>query len=276
MRKIRPGKKLKGRLFLFILLALIMAGLIIGKAVVAGREAAQKSPQTTGGSPPEETAAEPPAEKPAPPETTSEKSSLVALPAATPEKPVTVNPDGERWELTLVNLSHRLPEKYAPKLAAAVRGSGVQMDARAAGFYQKMYEAAKKDGCLLTPYSGYCSFAHQQDNYDRKVSYYMRQGLSGDEAHARANRLVLPAGCSEHNLGLSMDIVSASSDFSLTGEFVWLTEHAQDYGFILRYPESKEEQTGLAYQPWHWRYVGVKAAREMKQSGQCLEEYAAQ
>ena len=52
-------------------------------------------------------------------------------------------------------------------------------------------------------------------------------------------------------------------------------EHCWDYGFILRYPESKSQQTGIIYEPWHYRYVGAEVAQELQVSGQCLEEYLA-
>ena len=139
--------------------------------------------------------------------------------------------------------------------------------------YDKRDDAAKKDGCILTPYAGYCSVSRQNDNYNRKVNYYKNQGLSDDDAAAKARTFILPGGYSEQNLGLSMDIVSASSDFASTKEFSWLVKNAQDYGFILRYPENKTDKTGMNYQPWHWRYVGKEAAKAMNKSGLCLEEY---
>ena len=136
-----------------------------------------------------------------------------------------------------------------------------------------MYAAAKADGCTLTPYSGYRTFARQQENFDRKVAYYVSQGLSEAEATAQTQTRILPAGASEHNMGFAMDIVSASADFISTKEFSWLSAHAHEYGFILRYPENKTEITGVMYEPWHWRFVGKEAAAEMQKSGQCLEEY---
>ena len=149
----------------------------------------------------------------------------------------------------------------------------MQLDSRVVKAYQEMYDAAKKDGCILTPYAGYCSVSRQNDNYNRKVNYYKNQGLSDDDASAKARTFILPGGYSEQNLGLSMDIVSASSDFASTKEFSWLVKNAQDYGFILRYPENKTDKTGMNYQPWHWRYVGKEAAKAMNKSGLCLEEY---
>jgi D-alanyl-D-alanine carboxypeptidase len=181
--------------------------------------------------------------------------------------------DEENWHLAIVGVNYPLPDRYTPNLSEAVEGSAVKLDARAATHYREMYNAAKGAGCILTPYSGYHSYSLQESTYTRKLNYYISQGMTEEQAAAETQKKVLPAGCSEHNAGLCMDIVSASSDFVNTKEFQWLCDNAANYGFILRYPENKQEITGVSYQPWHWRYVGVDAAKEMAQSGQCLEEY---
>ena len=259
---------------LALLLLFILAGLAVGFAVTERRKPAE--PTTNALSEPEtEPQTEPPteAEATAAPEPTTAKAPPVSLPQATDGNPVTVSPDGEHWELTLVNLQYRLPEDYKPTLKAAVEGSSVQLDERVASFYAEMYAAAKADGCTLTPYSGYRTYARQQENFDRKVAYYVSQGLGETEAIAKTQTRILPAGASEHNMGFAMDIVSASADFVSTKEFSWLLEHAHEYGFILRYPENKTDITSVMYEPWHWRFVGKEADAEMQKSGQCLEEY---
>ena len=258
---------------LALLLLFILAGLAIGFAVTEKRKPAE--PTTNAVSEVEtEPQTEPPTEaQTAAPEPTTAKAPPVSLPQSADGNPVTVSPDGDNWELTLVKLQYRLPEDYKPTLQAAVEGSSVQLDARVAPFYAEMYAAAKADGCTLTPYSGYRTYARQQENFDRKVAYYVSQGLSEAEATAQTQTRILPAGASEHNMGFAMDIVSASADFISTKEFSWLSAHAHEYGFILRYPENKTEITGVMYEPWHWRFVGKEAAAEMQKSGQCLEEY---
>lgn len=259
---------------LALLLLFILAGLAVGFAVTERRKPAE--PTTNALSEPEtEPQTEPPteAEATAAPEPTTAKAPPVSLPQATDGNPMTVSPDGEHWELTLVNLQYRLPEDYKPTLKAAVEGSSVQLDERVASFYAEMYAAAKADGCTLTPYSGYRTYARQQENFDRKVAYYVSQGLGETEAIAKTQTRILPAGASEHNMGFAMDIVSASADFISTKEFSWLSAHAHEYGFILRYPENKTDITSVMYEPWHWRFVGKEAAAEMQKSGQCLEEY---
>lgn len=281
MKKIRLKKSIKGKLVLFFMLAIAMTGLIVGELAVRGKSAEAAPPalpeteasEAASEPAPENTTAPPETTVPTTAETTAAPAADTTIPPATAGTPVTVDPTGENWALVLVNLNHRLPENYVPSLANAIAGSSIQLDARIAEFYQKMYDAAKNDGCVLTPYSGYCSFSRQNDNYNRKVNYFINQGFSSADAQARANTTILPAGCSEHNLGLSIDIVTASTDFASTKEFSWLVENAHSYGFILRYPADKTEKTGVNYQPWHWRYVGTDAAKEMKTKNLCLEEY---
>ena len=106
----------------------------------------------------------------------------------------------------------------------------------------------------------------------------MDKGYTRASAAAAAARWVAPPGTSEHQLGLAVDIVAGSfqvldSRQEKTAEQQWLMEHCWEYGFILRYPSDKSDITGIAYEPWHYRYVGEKAAREMTEQGLCLEEY---
>ena len=83
-----------------------------------------------------------------------------------------------------------------------------------------------------------------------------------------------PPGCSEHETGLAFDVTARSGgDFEATPQFKWLREHCWDYGFILRYPKGKEHITGVAYESWHYRYVGEEAAKLIRDRGWTLEEY---
>ncbi len=179
------------------------------------------------------------------------------------------------WHLTLVNRNYILKEGYTPKLAEAVAGSGIYLDYRVAPHYQKMYDAAKADGVTLTPNSGYRSYDLQKNNFNNKINLYVSRGYDKVTATQNAARVILPPGTSEHNAGLAMDIGWVTEDFENSAAYAWLDEHAQDYGFILRYPKSEDKQsiTEIIYEPWHWRYVGVEAAKSMKETGQVLEEY---
>lgn len=203
------------------------------------------------------------------PETT--KSPLVEKPG-TFENPTIIKINEENWQLTLVNSYYRIPNDYEPDLVY-VCGSSERLDKKVAEHYEKMYEAAKVDGVTLTPCSGYRSYELQERNYNNKIAFYESQGYSNKDAKVKAATIIMPPGSSEHNLGYAMDIVCVDEWFEDTEEFKWLTENAADYGFIMRYPKDKQDITRVIYEPWHWRYVGVETAKELKSSGLVLEEY---
>ncbi len=186
---------------------------------------------------------------------------------------IIVNPEQELWNLVVVNMSREMPSGYKPELKE-ILSTGYYMDERVVPFYEQMYTDAKKDGIILTPYSGYRSYERQERNYNNLTEQYMSQySISREEAAKKAAKVILPPGTSEHNLGLAMDICNTKDSFALTDEYKWLTENAHKYGFILRYTEEKTDITGIVDEPWHWRYVGVEYAEDIKNSGLCLEEY---
>ena len=184
----------------------------------------------------------------------------------------------DEWYLLLVNRDYILPDDYTVKTAKTVidiyggydRG---YLDYRVAPHFIEMYNAALEDGLKLSPLSGYRSVERQKNNFENLIRDYMNKGYSKAQATVLASEIILPPSTSEHNAGLAMDILSLEVSFENSDEFAWLQEHAADYGFILRYPKDKQKITKITYEPWHWRYVGVKAAKEMKASGECLEEY---
>lgn len=179
------------------------------------------------------------------------------------------------WRMILVNRDYILPEDYEVTLAPCITDDpdSLKLDYRVAPHYNEMYLAALDDGIELTPVSGYRSVERQKRNFENKIQKYVSEGYGKVEATQMAATIILPPGTSEHNAGLAMDICSLYESFENTDEFKWLSENAADYGFILRYPEDKQDVTKIIYEPWHWRYVGVEAAKAMKASGQCLEEY---
>lgn len=117
--------------------------------------------------------------------------------------------------------------------------------------------------------SGYRTQEYQQSLYDKDLQ---KTGLDHSETVAKP-------GFSEHQTGLAVDFnvfqSSYSEDFTGEGNYAWINEHCAEYGFILRYPQNKTEQTKIAYEPWHYRYVGVPHALYMKEHDMCLEEYIA-
>lgn len=270
-------RALRTKIILLVILAVIMIPLIILYKSVGDttpRIKLYNRNQTESSSENQE-------EQTAEPQTEPQTEPATEAPQAVPEtkaaekKSATVIPitDAEKWNLAIINTKYPLPDSYAPTLSNAINGSNIQLDSRVSEHYAEMYAAAKLSGCVLTPYSGYHTYALQETTYNRKVNFYINKGMSAEEANQKASAQVLPAGCSEHNAGLAMDIVSASSDFVNTKEYKWLCENAHNYGFILRYPEDKTAITGMNFEPWHWRYVGTQAAKEMKEKNQCLEEY---
>lgn len=187
------------------------------------------------------------------------------------------------WAMFLVNNQNSLPDDYDKRIKVKkVYSNGdrdFEFDERAADYLIDMFEAAKKDGINLTVNSAYRTIEYQQYNFDRSVQQRVNNGMSYEEAVLDTEKEVAYPGKSEHNAGLSADIfsdeyVSFDDDgFKNTKAYAWLMENAADYGFILRYPEGKEAETGIIYEPWHYRFVGVYYAHKVKDSGLCLEEF---
>lgn len=184
--------------------------------------------------------------------------------------------DQSDWRLVLINKHHPIPDDYDFKLGTFT--SGMRCDERVIEDLLLMMQAAKKDGLNLVVQSPYRTSDHQEDNFNNKIRKYMRQGLSYMEAYKVSSRVITVPGCSEHEVGLALDITSETylqleQGFADTKEGKWLAEHSHEYGFTLRYPEGKEYITSIEYEPWHFRYVGREAASVMKEEGICLEEF---
>lgn len=206
------------------------------------------------------------------PDTSAVSAGVTAVQGGSIDEPTIITIDEANWHLTLVNSGYRIPDSYEPDLVYVCE-SGERLDKKVAEHYEAMYNAALKDGVTLTPCSGYRSYETQERNYNRKIEFFEGQGFSTEEAKVKAATIIMPPGSSEHNLGYAMDIVCVDEWFEDTQEFKWLQEHAADYGFVMRYPKEKQDITKVIYEPWHWRYVGVEAAKELKASGLVLEEY---
>lgn len=172
------------------------------------------------------------------------------------------------WNLTLVNKWNPLPENY--ELTLVEVPGGEKVDERIYEPLMEMLEAAKEGNWDQLPMvvSGYRTQEKQQQLYDEKIAEYKRQGYSDTEAVEQAEQWVAVPGCSEHQLGIAVDINGATYDL-----YFWLQENSYKYGFIFRYPAGKTDITGTAEEVWHYRYVGVEAATEMYEQGLCLEEY---
>lgn len=178
--------------------------------------------------------------------------------------------------LVLVNKNRKLPDGYEPEdlvypsipLNGAVKEK-TKMRSEAAKALEKLFAGALADGNTLTAISGYRS-------YDRQVSLYNQYLETRGEEWTKAYSAF--PGTSEHQTGLSMDVSSPSFgnalevEFAETKEGKWLAEHAHEYGFVIRYPENKQDTTQYHYEPWHIRFVGVDYANYLYTNNLVLEE----
>ena len=175
------------------------------------------------------------------------------------------------WNLVLVNKTHAF-EGPAPELATVC---GAQVDVRCAASLVQMFDDARAAGLAPAINSAYRSKEEQEAIMESTVAEKIDEGLSEDEARAYARSYVAVPGTSEHETGLAVDLTSEYHDGDEQDMAVhdWMAEHSWEYGWILRYPADKVDITGINNEPWHYRYVGTDAAREIYQSGVCLEEY---
>ena len=210
-----------------------------------------------------------------------EQADGVPYVSRTTDNPPAIAMDGERrqvrqdaadsdipWYLTLVNRWNPIPENYEVNLVEVEGGQLV--DERIYEPLMEMLEAAKEANWNQLPLvvSGYRTQKKQQSLYEDKIAKYRRQGYSEDLARETAEQWVAVPGYSEHQLGFAVDLNGANYDF-----YLWLQENSYKYGFIFRYPGNKTEITNTAEEVWHYRYVGVEAAKEIYEQGLCLEEY---
>lgn len=177
----------------------------------------------------------------------------------------------------LVNKQFSLDENYAPDDLVTVDVPTIlenpevnQLRQVAADALKAMFDKAEESDIYLHARSGYRSYQTQVHLFQNYADQH------GEEA---ANRYSARPGQSEHQTGLVMDVTSESVNYQLTesfGETVegqWVSEHAHEFGFIIRYPEGAEEITGYIYEPWHLRYLGVDMATKVYESGLTYEEY---
>ncbi|PQP83499.1 D-Ala-D-Ala carboxypeptidase VanY [Paenibacillus sp. PCH8] len=162
-----------------------------------------------------------------------------------------VHPEGVRTDIVQVAQQDELVRGYG------LLDQNMMLSRQVAHEFQKMIEAAGEEGVryfLIS--SGYRDLAKQDELYQQMGSDY-----------------ALPAGHSEHNLGLSLDVGSTLTTMAEAPEGAWLEQNAWKYGFILRYPKDKVGITGIQYEPWHFRYVGLPHSAIMNKNKMVLEEY---
>lgn len=196
--------------------------------------------------------------------------------------------------LMLLNNDWELPEDFKWDLVYWSNGQSVDalslnykqydqvfaVDRAAYKPLKDMFAAAEKAGVPLQMVSPYRSIQKQDRLFTESVNYYKNQGFSESDAIKKANISRTFTGTSEHNTGFGFDILekgnwTLSEGFEKTAQFKWLMENAENFGFILRYRKDKTNITGIMYEPWHFRYVGVEDAKKINSMNMCLEEYIA-
>ena len=155
----------------------------------------------------------------------------------------------------IANKTYSLPESYGNGLTAEMQSA-----------FKQMAAAAKADGLNIYIVSGYRSYSYQKNLYNKYVS---RDGVAAADTYSAR------AGHSEHQSGLAADLNSVSDGFANTPEGIWLADNCWKYGFILRYPQGKSNETGYKYEPWHFRYAGTELAEKLYNGGDwiTMEDY---
>ena len=164
----------------------------------------------------------------------------------------------------LVNPWNPVPEGYEPDL---VEINGFKVDASCLAALEEMIAACEAAGYSCKISSGYRSYDRQVFLFERKVTKLMGQGYSREAAEKETALSIAVPGTSEHQLGLAVDLKNGN------GTYNWLAKNSWKYGFTMRYPFGKTELTGIYYEPWHFRYVGLELAKELYDLGLCVEEY---
>lgn len=188
-----------------------------------------------------------------------------------------IDQPGSPW--WVVNKKRPLPAGYVPpdldvpdvRLRLGRTAPQMPFSKSAIPALKEMFDAAASEGVILVFGSGYRSEDLQRQFYSQYVA---------QDGQANADRYSARPGTSEHQTGLSFDATNITENchleicFQDTPEGIWLKNNAYKYGFIVRYPENKEDVTGYQYEPWHLRYVGRELAAELRRTGiQTLEEF---
>ncbi len=267
-----------------IVVVLLLIG-ALGLIVACGDDDASNDPETTptvtaSGIPP----SVPPTPIPTQPdgstaEPTAEPTDMDSSPLPGPTDPPSADEFDYTSPLQLVDKQHPLPADYVPPGIIGIGSSymapgfSASMRSEAADAAVQMLDAADADGLDIRVRSGYRSYEEQEVTFQYWVSVY---------GYDEAVRQSAMAGFSEHQTGLAVDVSSVEvgwdviPEFGTTAESDWLMEHAGEYGFALSYPVCCEATTGYAWEPWHWRYIGVGAVADFAASGLTLNQYLAQ
>lgn len=176
-------------------------------------------------------------------------------------------------EKVLVNKHYHLSEDFVPDNLITINQQYALSDMKlvevAAKAFESMAKNAKKEKLNIVAMSSYRSYEYQVNLYNR---------YKKEDGQEKADTYSGRPGYSEHQTGLAVDVynnVENYTNFEKTKEYTWMQEHAHEYGFILRFPKEKEQETGYQFESWHYRYVGAEAATYIKENNISFEEYYA-
>ena len=211
-------------------------------------------------------------------DTANKKSEEIDIHGQLDEESGLIVVDNPNSVEVMVNKQRKLPDGHrpddlrVPDVPFSFDGEEEKSHLRedAATALEELFAAAKQEELELIAASGFRSYETQKWLYN----YYVER-----DGQEQADKFSARPGTSEHQTGLAMDVTSAAMAFSLeqsfkqTPEGAWLADHAHQFGFIIRYPEGKEDITGYSYEPWHLRFVGEEIATEIYADGLTLEEF---
>ncbi|MGL4738547.1 MAG: M15 family metallopeptidase [Cellulosilyticaceae bacterium] len=185
--------------------------------------------------------------------------------------------------LQLVNQSHPLDSLFIPKDLMRDPITGIWLVKAAYEAFYKLNQSLQNEGFSpLVLVSGYRSYEYQKNLFNKKIQRLLQDGVPIERVREEAATIVALPGCSEHQLGLALDVTTSAlaeaedpliRAFGETTQGVWLVQNAHLWGFVLRYTQEKQCETGITYEPWHYRYVGINHAKKMTKLDLCLEEY---
>ena len=178
--------------------------------------------------------------------------------------------------ITLANTQNLLDEKFVPDdlvkdlKCRKISYDPIQMRQTAADALCTLFDAAEADGIYLYAHSGYRSYRTQNTMYYNRLK----------KNNGKDDGVVAYPGSSDHQTGLGIDVINKAGigkkfteAFAETKQGKWLAENCWDYGFIIRYQKDKQDITGIIFEPWHLRYVGVQVAQYMRDANLSLEEF---
>ncbi len=272
----RTFKRVRGVILILLVVGLIVWG--VTALIRRGGEQPDPNPDPNAGQQTEQPG-DLPEPDPTPEPEPQPKPEPKPDPSPEPGNTGLTNPGSDDWRTILVSAKYPLAEEMEMERETV----GWPVDARIAQPLKDFLAAAKADGYTLQVISGYRTFARSAVLLENEVQAQMKyNGYSREKAEQVAATRVAPPGTSEHNTGLAVDILSGDyynhhsqieESFEYDAEAAWMKAHCAEYGFILRYPKDKQDVTGIIFEPWHFRYVGVEIATYIMENGLTLEEY---